>query len=103
MVINENSTSWLELVFLDRREDPVTPTSVEYQIRAGSQIILEYTPIPPLQETEIEITFDQNAILSEFENERFQENTVTIDARMDNGSRQVEEFKYKIKNLGYTP
>lgn len=101
MVINEESTGWLTLEFLDRNENPVTPDSISYRIDCGDIEIQAETSVTPDTSVTIILTSDNNQILEDFANERWQENVVTVVAILGSDKKATDEFKYKIKNLGY--
>lgn len=104
MVINEESTGWLILTFEDRNGNAVTPDNVTYRIDCGDESIQADTPIPQNElgsSVTIILTSTNNQILSDFANERWQENVVTVVATLGSNKKATDEFKYKIKNLGY--
>ena len=98
-VVNENSTSWLDVAFLDKDGDPATPSSVTYRVDCLSSgtVIRADTGITAASEVEIVLTPGDNAIVDQ--DHRVEKRLVTVTATFGAGDQHVSEYVYLVRNL----
>lgn len=98
--VNEESTSWLDIVFTDADGVAACPTDITYRIDCltTNTTIATWTAFTPASSIiEIEVTSDQNAIQTATND--YEKRAVTIKATYGTGDQTTEAHEYQVKNL----
>lgn len=97
-IINERTSITLTVSFLDENESPVVPTTAVYRIHdlVSGREICATTALAPATSVDIEITKDQNRVLSDLRQET---RVVTVEFAYGVGKHGTDEFLYRVKNL----
>lgn len=101
-LVNESTTSWLSVDFLDKSGVAATPTSASYSIwnKTTDASILASTSLGGLSSSmDIEITAAQNALSSRL-NER-EIHRVTVVSGYSDGSQLTAAYEYAVLNLSF--
>lgn len=97
--VNEGSTAWLALAFSDRNGSAASPTAITYRIddvTGGGQVRANTEIGAPAASVEIELTPEDNAILSTRQRER---RRVTVQAIFSGGRVHNQQYLYDVVNL----
>jgi len=97
-VINEKSTAYLTVRFLNKNGELEAPTSATWQVHdvAKNEVMQKETVLTPASEIEIVIDPKVNTILSD---KRVETRRVTIKAIYGEEDKINEEYNYIVKNL----
>lgn len=102
-VVNEGSTAYLTVTFLDKDGNQAAPTSITYRIdclTTGTQVKGD-TVVTPAAQVEITLGADDNAIQDQTnENE---ERLVTIEASYGASDGVKDSYRYILRNLKKVP
>ncbi len=96
--VNEGTTAYLSVSFLDKLGAPVAPSSVAWRIDCltTGTAVLASTPATPGTVVELVITPAHNAILG---SRPFERRRVTVEAGYGAGDGIKSQFDYLVRNL----
>lgn len=97
--VDAGSDVWLELIFLDRTQTPVTPSTITYRIDdiSDNLCVLNTTSVTPNGSTmEINIPAFLNQISTSFPTRSSQLNQVTVVSTYSDGSQRTKIFTYEV-------
>jgi hypothetical protein len=96
--VNEGTTAYLSVQFLDKAGSAAAPSSVSYRIDCltTGTAVLAPTSATPGSTVELTITATQNAILG---GRPFERRRVTVEAGYGAGDGVKSQFDYLVRNL----
>ena len=97
-VINEGTTGYLTVTFLDKDGVAVAPASVSYRIdclTTGTAVV-GATSVTPGTSVEIQLTAANNAILGNLPRER---RRVTVTGTYSGSQAVTHQYDYEVRNL----
>jgi hypothetical protein len=97
--INEGSTAWLEVAFLDRDGLPETPVGVTYRIDCltnDSEVTAD-SSLSPGSSVEVVLSAADNQMIDE--TKETEHRRVTVTATYGAGQAHIERFDYLVQNL----
>ena len=97
--VNEKSTSYVSVSFVDKTGAQATPTSVTYRLdcATNSQQIIDWTSVSPAASLEIQISSTQNAIINQ-QNDT-ERRVVTVRAVYGASDELHAEHYFIVQNL----
>jgi hypothetical protein len=103
MVVNENTTAYLTIRFLDAADEPAVPASLTYRIDdvfSGRQVTAN-TSLAAASEVTVTLTPDETRIFDEAN--PLEQRRVTVSATYGAGDAKNAEFLITIRNLHKIP
>lgn len=99
-VVNEGTTAYLTVAFLDKTGAAALPTGVTYRIDCLSSgtAIKASTSVTPATSVEITISATENAILGGLP---FERRRITVEATYSGSQAVRDQYDYQVRNLGY--
>ena len=102
-MVNEGSTAYLGVEFLDKNNDPDEPNTISYRIdclSSGTEIRAD-TSVTPAESVEIKLTPTDHVIVNPAK--PHEKRLVTITASYGPEDELNEEYEYNVKNLRKKP
>ena len=99
--VEEDSTGYLTVAFLDKDGDPSVPTSATYRIDCvtNNQSVRASTALTPASSIEIKLAPDDNKIISDTNEYEIRE--LTVSASYGVGDESHASGKWRVHNLTY--
>lgn len=99
-VVNEGTTAYLTVAFLDKTGAAALPVAVSYRIDCLSSgaAVKAATSVTPATSVEITLSATDNAILAGLPAER---RRVTVEATYAGSEAVRDQYDYDLRNLGF--
>lgn len=101
-VVNENSTAYLTVSFLDKNGAAAQPTSTKYEVVDDKNNVLDSGSLSPTGGVaELTLTSDVNAMQDASKDREGR--LVSVEATYGAGDALASEYRYELKNLHRVP
>lgn len=101
-VVNEGTTAYLTVAFYDKTDVLAAPTTINYRVddlASGTNIVASTAVGSPASSVEITLTAAANAILDSLN--EYEVRVVTITASYGAGGQVQDQYRYRVRNLGF--
>ncbi|MCU7839776.1 MAG: hypothetical protein KZQ94_10420 [Candidatus Thiodiazotropha sp. (ex Troendleina suluensis)] len=99
--LNQGSTGWLSVSFLDRSGQSVAPAAVTYSVRCltnARYIREDVSVIAPTADIEIKLTPSDNTLIDPVNNDKEQRRVIVTAFYGSPDDKSVQSFDYFVKN-----